>query len=195
MIHNPLRDSLPKRLLNGNSFNENDLYENRLGYLSTFQKCRLNILTLIYIFISCICFITSIIFFWLYIKWLFTEFTNVLSSSACLLWTIGLVLLGVIWMKNAIPLLGDSRDGKVYKAVGIVHKLSTPIPFSTSGPRVYNARMSYVRYRISGIVFSNIWVASEALPDGKKCQVYYAPASKIIVGVEPIGEKNHSLED
>jgi hypothetical protein len=179
MLQNSSTESLLERLINASDLALKDLHDNRLGYLSAYQKSRLTLLILIYLCISCICFGIGTLPTWLYLR-----FPNDFPLATYILWTIGLAFYGTLWIKNIFPMIKDLRDGKVLKITGTVHRLSTTIPFN--GQKVHNAKITLIHYRIAGMLFNSIWVASKVLPDGQKCQVYYTPTSKIIVSVEPV---------
>lgn len=162
--------SLLEQLIEASYFALDDLDENRSGYLSAFQKFRLNLLVSAHFCAAVLCFGLALGAAWLYLK-LPLRF----PLAACLVWSIGPSLLGIVWIRNSLPLLKDLRAGKVLTLQGDVQYLYRTFYGKGQG--------YYMPYRIAGMLFEMAWVV---LPVGQTCQVYYTPSSRIIVSIEPV---------
>jgi len=127
MISDSPDKSLLDQLIKASNIALYDLRDNRLGYLSKIQKSRLKLLILIYLGISWICFGIGIVSIYFCIK-----FANDVPLFACILWAIGLALFGLLWIKNALPMLKDLREGKVIEITGTVHKLHSIVTYYSS---------------------------------------------------------------
>src|SRR4026208_25963 len=100
--------SLLEQLIQASDFALDDLHENRLGYLSAFQKSRLTLFVALHFCAACLCFGLALGMVWVYLK-----LPRSFAFPVCLSWFIGLSVLGSAWIRNALPPLKDLRAGKV----------------------------------------------------------------------------------
>jgi hypothetical protein len=167
-------DSLLHELINISRYSEIDLDENRLGLLSPLQKMHLTILAIVHTITTIICLST-----FLFTLYLISIYGKDISIIVCAIWGALFLISGIRGIINSIPFIKDIYIGKVENVSGDVNLIFTQIHSRGMYGR------GFIYYKIAGILFDRVWVASEILPKGKNCKVYYTKESKIIVGVEP----------
>ena len=173
-MDNSSPESLLDQLIEASTFGLDDLQLNREGRMSGLQRSRLGLMALFYFGVAVLLFILALCTCW----WFFEE-PQYVPFLAALGWVIICAYGGSYWLRHALPMWSDVRTNTVLCVTGPIHRFYTP----TGGGR---APVWALHYRIAKKFFDVAFFAPKLFPQDHVCHGYYAPQSKVLVGIEPV---------